>query len=159
MTHVTHESIPPVYQRDSKILILGSVPSVKSREAGFYYMHPQNRFWPILSAIFEEEIIDKKSFCLNHKIALWDVVFSCDIHGSSDATIKNVVPCDISKLIKKSNITTIFTAGKTAHNLYQKYGKESVGIEDICLPSTSPANCRITWENMISEWKKIKTFL
>lgn len=159
MEHVTHENIPPFFDENSQILILGSMPSPKSREAGFYYMHPQNRFWRVLSAIFEEEIIDKKDFLKRHHIALWDTIFSCDIFGASDASIKNVIPNDITSLISKTNIKHIFTAGKTSEKFYRKYSYPKLQMDSICLPSTSPANCRISFTNLLEEWSIIKEYL
>lgn len=140
---VTH-TFPPFYNTDSEILILGSIPSRKSRELEFYYMHPQNKFWKVLAKVFSEEvpntIEDKKTFLINHKIALWDTIESCEIKGSSDSTIKNVEPTDLNKIIKSSNIKKIYTTGKKAYDLYNKYQYEKTKIEATCLPSTSPAN-------------------
>ncbi len=134
------------YNKDSIVLILGSIPSVKSREEKFYYAHPQNRFWKTISSIYNERIpqtiVEKKEFLTKHKIALWDVIKSCEIKSSSDATIKNVTPNNINSILKKSNIKYIFTTGRKAHNLYNKYCKNKTGIEAIYLPSTSPANCK-----------------
>ena len=113
--------LKPIYNQNSKVLILGTMPSVKSRELNSYYAHPQNRFWKILEKMFNEKINDKEQFLLKNKIALWDVVASCDINGSSDSSIKNVIPNNISKIIKESNINMIFTTGKTAFKLYNKY--------------------------------------
>ena len=121
-----YHTIKPFYNKDSKILILGSFPSVKSREEGFYYAHPQNRFWRILSSVFEEEIVDKKEFLKKHKIALFDVCASCEIKGSSDASIKEVVPNDIEEILKESGIKQIILNGKTASKLYQKYMKDII---------------------------------
>jgi len=159
MEHVTHDRIKPVFAANSKILILGSMPSRKSREAAFYYMHPQNRFWKILSILFNETIIDRKEFVLRHQIALWDVIASCDIKGASDASIKNVVPNDIKSLLPKTKITQIFTAGKTAEKFYRKYIYPDLKMESICLPSTSPANCRISMDEILKEWSIIKEYL
>ncbi len=156
MEHVTHENIPPVYDKDSKILILGSMPSKKSREAKFYYMHPQNRFWKTLESVYQEEIFEKTEFLKKHQIALWDVIASCDINGASDSSIKNVIPNDIAKIVKNSQITKIFTAGKTAEKYYRKYIYPDLQMESICLPSTSPANCRISFEKIAEEWKIIQ---
>lgn len=159
MEHVSHENIPPIFDENSKILILGSMPSRKSREAKFYYMHPQNRFWKILSTIFEEPIEDKKAFLKRRNIALWDTISSCDIAGASDASIKNVVPNDIASLIKNSHIQTIFTAGKTAEKYYRKYTYPNLKMESTCLPSTSPANCRISFDDIVKEWNIVKEYL
>lgn len=157
--HVTHDDIAPFFDENSKILILGSMPSKKSREEKFYYMHPQNRFWKILEAIFKEPIQSKEEFLITHHIALWDSIASCDIKGASDASIKNVIPNDLSKILLNTNIKQIFTAGKTAEKFYRKYNYENTKIDSICLPSTSPANCRISFEQMVEEWKIIKEYL
>lgn len=155
MEHVTHEDLEPIYNADSKILILGSMPSKKSRAAKFYYAHPQNRFWKVLEALYNEKITDKKEFVLNHGIALWDVIYSCDIIASSDASIKNVVPNDLTALFNTSSIKAIFTNGKTADKYYQKYLYPQTQRKSICLPSTSPANCRIKMEQLTEEWRII----
>ena len=159
MEHVTHDDVAPFFDKSSKILILGSIPSKKSREEKFYYMHPQNRFWRVLEAVFEEKIHDKEEFLHRHHIALWDSIASCDINGSSDASIKNVIPNDIKKMIENTQITQIFTAGKTAEKYYRKYSYENTQMDSICLPSTSPANCRVSFDNMVKEWKIIKEYL
>ncbi|MCC8073407.1 MAG: DNA-deoxyinosine glycosylase [Clostridiales bacterium] len=149
--------INPVYDSESKILILGSFPSVKSREQGFFYGHVQNRFWSVLAFVFECEvprtIEEKTAFLLENHIALWDVIKSCDITGSSDSSIKNVVPNDISFIIDNSKVNKIFTNGKKADMLYQKYIESSVKIKAICLPSTSPANAAWSTENLCEYWK------
>lgn len=159
MEHVTHDDIKPVYNEHSQILILGSMPSKKSREAKFYYAHPQNRFWGILAKLFQESIVDKRNFVLKHNIALWDVISACDIEASSDASIKNVIPNDLSKILNTSPIKAIFTNGKTAEKYYQKYIYPLTKISSICLPSTSPANCRIKEEQLIEEWSTILKYL
>ena len=155
MEHVTHDDVKPVYNEHSQILILGSMPSKKSREAKFYYAHPQNRFWGILAKLFQESIVDKRNFVLKHNIALWDVISACDIEASSDASIKNVIPNDLTKILNTSPIKAIFTNGKTAEKYYQKYIYPLTKISSICLPSTSPANCRIKEEQLIEEWSTI----
>lgn len=155
---VTHE-FGPFYDENSKILILGSIPSPKSRELGFYYMHPQNRFWNVLSYIFNEEIPvtikNKKDFLKRHNIALWDVLESCEIEGASDSSIKNPVPNDINKIIKNSKVKRVYTTGLTAYKFYNKYIFKSVGIEAICLPSTSSANAKMNFDKLTHEYKKI----
>lgn len=155
---VFHE-LPPVFDENSKVLILGSLPSVKSRKVGFYYMHPQNRFWRVLEEIFKEKIEDKKEFCLIHHIALWDTCASCEITSSSDASIKNIVPNDLSLILEKANIVQIFTTGKKAHEIYQKYLYPVYKKEDICLSSTSPANAKKKLKDLVEEYKKIIKFL
>ena len=150
-----YHTIKPFYNKDSKILILGSFPSVKSREEGFYYAHPKNRFWPVLASIFKEEIVDKKEFLKKHNIALFDVCASCEIKGSSDASIKEVKPNDLSQILKESKIKIIFLNGKTASNLYKKYMK-NIELPTITLPSTSPANATVNLEKLINNYKIIK---
>ncbi len=159
MEHVTHDKIPPYFNEESEILILGSMPSKKSREAAFYYMHPQNRFWKILEVIYEEKIKDKKEFLKKHHIALWDMIASCDICGASDSSIKNVIPNDITAFLQKTKIKQIFTAGKTAEKYYRKYTYPILKMESICLPSTSPANCRIPFEELAKTWRIIKEYV
>ena len=152
--------IAPVYDKKSKILILGSFPSVKSRESNFFYGHPQNRFWKLMASVFEDDfpetIEEKRAFLLRHNIALWDVIKSCDIIGSSDSSIKNVVPNDLSIILDTANIRNIFVNGKTAYKYYEKYTKPIIGREAICLPSTSPANAAWNIERLKSEWKILR---
>ena len=155
---VFHE-LPPVFDENSKVLILGSLPSVKSREVGFYYMHPQNRFWRVLEEIFKEKIEDKKEFCLIHHIALWDTCESCEITSSSDASIKKIVPNDLSIIFRKASIRQIFTTGKKAHEIYQKYLYPIYKKEDICLSSTSPANARKTLDDLTKEYQVILKYM
>lgn len=151
--------IEPVYDADSEILILGSFPSVKSREYGFFYGHPQNRFWKVLAQIFGEEIPvsieEKKSLLIRNHVAVWDVIASCDITGSADSTIKNVVANDISGILGASRITKIFVNGKKAEQLYNKYIYPQIEIEAEVLPSTSPANAAWKIDDLIEEWRKI----
>jgi len=142
----------PYYNKDSLVLILGSFPSVKSRELGFYYAHPQNRFWKVMSIIFNEEITDKKQFLLNKNIALWDVIESCEINGSSDASIKNVNPNDISLIINNSEVKYIFVLGKKAYDMYYKYIFNKVKMDAILLPSTSPANAFKNLDDLVKEF-------
>lgn len=156
--HISH-TFSPVYHEDSEILILGSFPSVKSREQGFYYGHPQNRFWKVIASICKQEvpntIEEKKEMLLANHIAIWDVIDSCDIIGSSDSSIKNVVPADIAGLLAKTKIRRIFANGKTAGKLYEKFSKESTGMEITVLPSTSPANAAFSLEKLIICWKEM----
>ncbi len=150
--------IPPVYNSESKILILGSFPSVKSREVGFFYGHKQNRFWKVLAEIFSdsipESIDEKKTFLLKNNIALWDVIASCDIEGSSDSSIKNVKINDLNIILNNSKISEIFTNGKKAYDLYEKYLRSKTGINAFSLPSTSPANAAWSFEKLVVEWRK-----
>ncbi len=156
-THVIH-TFEPVYDDTSKILILGSFPSVKSREQNFYYGHPQNRFWKVLAGIFGGEvpqsIEEKKIFLLKNHIAVWDVIASCDIVGSSDSSIKNVVGNDMNIILKHAPVERIFTNGDKAYQLYLKhYMKEGV-LKPEKLPSTSPANAAWKLDRLIETWKK-----
>ena len=151
--------IRPVYDKNSKILILGSFPSVKSREANFFYGHPQNRFWKVLAAVFKVEVPvtmeEKRTFLLVHGVAVWDVIKSCDIVGSSDSSIKNVVPNDLREILDNADIRQIFVNGKTAEQYYKKYIEKEIGRKAICLPSTSPANAAWNVEKLVKEWKQI----
>lgn len=151
--------IEPVYNENSRILILGSFPSVRSREVGFFYGHPQNRFWRVLSTLYGETLPDtvaqKKDLLLRHGIALWDVIASCDIVGSSDASIKNVVPNDVNRILSVADIKHIYTNGKTAHTLYDRYLFPQTGREAICLPSTSPANAAWSLPRLCEAWREI----
>lgn len=153
-------TIEPVWNENSKVLILGSFPSVKSREEGFFYGHKQNRFWKVTASVCDcsvpENIQDKKEMLLSNGIAVWDVIHSCDIVGSSDSSIKNVVPNDIGIIIENSKVERIFTNGKKADELYKKYIEQSVGINAVCLPSTSPANAAWAFEKLCAVWKQIK---
>lgn len=150
---------PPLYDKDSKILILGSFPSVKSREQLFFYGHHQNRFWKVTAAVFggdvPKSIEDKKAFLHKNHIALWDVIASCDIEGSADSTIKNVVPNDLDAIIKNSKVKRIFVNGKTAEKYYNKYTKDKLGRAAVCLPSTSPANAAWRIERLVGAWRII----
>ena len=154
--------IDPVFDKDSKVLILGSFPSVRSREAGFFYGHPQNRFWKVTARVFGDEVPqtteEKKVFLLRNHIALWDVIGSCDIDGSSDASIRNVTVNDISLILKTADIRSVFLNGKKAYSLYQKYLYPVIKREGICLPSTSPANAMWSVEKLTSEWDRIRDF-
>jgi len=156
--HVSH-GFPPVYDEASEILILGSFPSVKSREAQFYYHHPQNRFWKVLSRIFgeplPETVEEKKRMLWKHHAAVWDVIESCDIIGSSDSSIKNVVPADIAGLLKKTKIRNIYVNGGKAAALYRKYCEPQTGKAAVKLPSTSPANAAWDLERLFLAWKII----
>lgn len=148
--------IKPVYNQHSKVLILGSFPSVKSREEGFFYGHPQNRFWKVLSAIYQvkipETIEEKKTFLLEHQIAVWDVIQSCHIVGSSDSSIKNVIPNDLNRILQQAAIEKIFVNGKKAQQLYEKYIQPVIGREAIYLPSTSPANAAWKLDKLVKVW-------
>jgi hypoxanthine-DNA glycosylase len=153
--HILHP-FPPFYDKNSCILILGSFPSVKSREQKFFYGHPQNRFWKVVASVFEDEvpntIPEKKKFLKKHHIALWDVIGSCDIEGSSDSSIENVTANDLSQILSNTNIRGIFVNGKTAEKYYKKYIEEKTGIKAVCLPSTSPANAAWSVDRLADVW-------
>ncbi len=158
-----HHPFPPLYNENSKVLILGSFPSVKSREQMFFYGHPQNRFWKVISAVTgkntPETIEEKKALLLSSGIALWDVIASCEIEGSSDSSIKNVVPNDLTEILKNADIEQIFVNGKTAEKYYNKYIRDSIGREAVCLPSTSPANAAWNVEKLIDEWTILNNYI
>lgn len=149
-------TIAPVYDENSRILILGSFPSVKSREAAFFYGHPQNRFWRVLAAVLGEDTpqtaAEKKSLLLRHGVALWDVIASCDIAGSSDASITNVVPNDLSRILDAAPVRRIFCNGGTAYRFYRRYD-EAVWGKAEALPSTSPANARSSVQALTERWR------
>ena len=157
-THVSHE-FPAVYDRSSRVLLLGSIPSPKSREVGFYYGHPQNRFWKVLAAVLgeplPETIPQKKAMLKKHHVALWDVLDSCTIVGASDLSIEDPVVNNIKDLVEKSKVTRIFCTGATAHKLYQKLCAKDVGMDAIKLPSTSPANCAVSLDKLVEAYKMI----
>ncbi len=152
-------SIAPVFDQNSRILILGSFPSVKSREVGFFYGHPQNRFWLTLATLFGEPLpkttAEKRTFLLSHGIALWDVIASCEIIGSSDNSIRNAVPNDLHEILNVAPIEHIYTNGKTADRLYKQYLEAQIGRTAHCLPSTSPANAAWTRERLLDAWRVI----
>ena len=151
---------PPLYDSRSEILILGSFPSVKSREQMFFYGHPQNRFWKVIAAVFgsavPETVEEKKRFLRENHIALWDVIGACDIRGSADSTIQNVVANDLSAILETANIRHIFVNGKTAEKYYKKYTEKKTGRRAHCLPSTSPANAAWTLEKLLDAWRVVK---
>jgi len=162
MEQVTHP-IPPVFDSQSKILILGSFPSVKSREGRFFYHHPQNRFWKVLAAVMEapvpETIEEKKAFLLKNHIAVWDVIASCSIEGSSDSSIKNVVPNDLTRILAASEISRIFCNGGTSYQYYRKYQEKITKKPAIRLPSTSPANAAWSVARLVEQWAVIRESL
>ena len=151
--------IPPLFDENSKTLILGSFPSVKSREAEFFYGHPQNRFWSVLAELHgvkkPETVEEKKKLVLKNNLALWDVIQSCEIVGSSDSSISNVTANDLSIIINNSKVDKIFVNGKTAEKYYNKYTYPKTGIKAICLPSTSPANAAWSLARLVEAWKII----
>lgn len=149
----------PVYDENSQVLILGTFPSVKSRETHFYYGHPQNRFWKLLAFLcrwpIPATIPEKKEMLLKNGVALWDVIQSCEIAGSSDSSIKNVIPSDLSRILTGSSITRIYANGKTAQKLYDKYQKPQTCMDIIALPSTSPANAAYSLNRLAESWAQI----
>ncbi|MCI8455001.1 MAG: DNA-deoxyinosine glycosylase [Lachnospiraceae bacterium] len=155
--------IPPLYDAHTKILILGSFPSVKSREGCFFYHHPQNRFWRVLSLVLDthvpETVEEKKALLHSRHIALWDVIASCTITGSSDSSIKNVVPNDLSRILEEAEIAQIFCNGGASHRFFQKYQKPLLGRDAIRLPSTSPANAAWSLERLAAEWTALCTYV
>lgn len=156
--HITHP-LSPVFDRDSEILVLGSFPSVKSRENDFYYGHPQNRFWRVTAALYGVPVPktneEKQSLLFEKHIALWDVIYSCEIRGSSDSSIRSVVPTDLRRILDASRIQRIFANGGTAAALYRKYQQAKTGAEIIRLPSTSPANAAWSFERLCEAWRVI----
>lgn len=154
----THEAFGPLYNEQSRILILGSFPSVKSREQAFFYGHPQNRFWRVIAALCNEpapqSIEDKRALALAHGIALYDVIESCTIEGSSDASIRDVVPADLAPILAAAPIGHIYTNGKTAGRLYQRYQAQTCDLPMTILPSTSPANAAWSLERLIAAWRE-----
>ena len=162
MEHIIH-SIEPVFDAESRVLILGTMPSPKSREVQFYYGHPQNRFWRVLAAVLGEEVPrsvpEKKAMLLRHRIALWDVLAECEITGASDSSIRNPVANDLSVVLDHAPVQAVFTTGATAWKLYTRLQKPHTGIEAVRLPSTSPANCAVKMEALTEAYKAIHPWL
>ena len=158
MDHIVH-AIPPVYDENSRVLILGTIPSPKSRQMGFFYGHPQNPFWKVMAALLEEEtpmgIEERRAFLIRHHIALWDVLASCDIQGASDSSIQNPVVNDFTPIFQQAAIRQVFTTGKTGTKLYQKL----TGHQSIYLPSTSPANCAMKWDALLDAYHVVLPYL
>ena len=158
--HITH-GFDPVFDERSRVLVLGSFPSVLSRENAFYYGNPQNRFWRVIAACpggspasLAASIEAKRELLLGHGIALWDVIESCDIKGSSDASIKNVVPARIERIVGSAHIGAVFCNGGTAGRLYRRYLQDRTGIPAVGLPSTSPANASWSFERLVERWSQ-----
>jgi len=153
-------TIDPFYDGDSQILILGSFPSIKSREVGFFYGHPQNRFWKVTAAVFGEvppaSIEEKKVFLRKHHMAMWDTIRSCTITGSSDSSIRDVVPNDIGEILSAADIREIYCNGATSYNLYMKYIFPSTGRKPVKMPSTSPANAAWNMDRLTEVWQRIR---
>lgn len=162
MGEIFTHTFEPIFDKNSEILVLGSFPSVKSRENNFYYAHPQNRFWRVVASVYScpvpKTVGEKKNMLLSNKIAVWDVIKSCEITGSADSTIKSVIPNDLSEILSVADIKKIYANGKTAQSLYNKYIKKNTGFDIISLPSTSPANAAYSLEKLIKEWKIINEY-
>lgn len=150
--------VEALFDENSEVLILGTFPSVKSREDKFFYAHPQNRFWRVMARLCDsavpETIEEKKHLILDNHFALWDVIHSCDVEGSADSSIKNVVPNDISEILQNSKVSRIFVNGRKAESLYKKYIEPNTGIKAVCLPSTSPANASWSEDRLAEYWKQ-----
>lgn len=156
--HVIH-SIPPTFNEHSRVLVLGSMASPKSRETGYNYGHPQNRFWRVLAMLAKEDVPQtnelKRDFCLRHGIALWDVIAECDIEGASDASIRNAIPNDLTVITQSAPIEAIFCTGAKAHALYRRLCEEHVGMPATRLPSTSPANAAFGMDRLLKAYAVI----
>ena len=152
--------IPPLFDERSTILILGSFPSVKSREQAFFYGHPQNRFWKVIAAVLNvpipQTVEEKRALMLASGIALWDVIAACSIEGSADSTIADVKANDLSEILHTGNSRAICANGKTAYNLYPKHTQPQTGIAATCLPSTSPANAAWSLDKLVNAWSVIR---
>ena len=166
MTTPQHQTIKhplsPLYSSQSKLLILGSFPSVKTREYGFFYGHPQNRFWPLMEQLFRVElstnIEERRKFLLNHHLAVYDSIYQCDIIGSSDASIQNVLPADLAPIFQTADIQQVFCNGATSFKYYKKYHAKQSGITGVQLPSTSPANARYRLDDLLKEWSVVLNY-
>lgn len=162
LLHVSH-GFGPVYDKHSRVLILGSFPSVKSREERFYYGHAQNRFWPLMARLLDttlpQSVDEKRTLLLSHGIALWDVIEECDILGSADSSIKNALPTDIRRILGAADIQGIFCNGALAYKLYMRSLFSACGMEAVKLPSTSPANAAFSMEQLYTHWRQILDIL
>ena len=158
--HTQTHPIPPFFDERSTVLVLGSFPSVKSREAGFFYGHPRNRYWMVVAAVFGsaplKTLAEKKTFLRNNHIAMWDTIQSCTITGSSDSSIRDVVPNDLDCILKAAPIRAIFCNGTTSYNLYMKYIYPKTGRKAVKMPSTSPANAAWSLPRLIDAWQALK---
>jgi len=159
-TQTVHHAFAPVYDSRSRLLILGTMPSPQSIRHGFYYSHPQNRFWPLLAHLLHEHLPltpeEKAAMALRHGIALWDVLAACEINGASDSSIRHPVPNDLQPILHTAPIEKIYTTGKTAFRLFQKHIAPAIGREAIYLPSTSPANQALfPWPKLIAAWSEL----
>ena len=159
---VTHD-FQPIYNEESRVLMLGTMPSPKSRETGFYYGHPRNRFWKVVSDVCGEVLPETKeekvAFALRNKIAVWDVLAGCEIKGAEDASIRNPVVNDLNVIIKSADIRAVFATGQKAAQLYRKYCQKETGMEIICLPSTSPANCCVSYEKLFEAYEVVLKYI
>lgn len=159
---VKHE-FRPIFDEDSRILMLGTMPSPKSREVGFYYGHPRNRFWKVVADVCAEAVPETKeekiAFALRNRIAVWDVLAGCEIKGADDSSIRNPAPNDMSVILKHAKIRAVFTTGTKAAQLYKRYCYPQTGIEAVSLPSTSPANCRVSYEELYEAYSVIRRYL
>ena len=155
--------LEPLYDKNWRILILGSFPSVKTREVGFFYGHKQNRFWKVLSKLFEIEISDdiaeRRRLLLDKGIAVWDAIYKCDIIASSDSSIKNVVPTDLSDIFEHSDVKKVFCNGNTSYKYYNMYQGKIYDYEVVNLPSTSPANASYSLDKLVNSWKVILEYI
>ena len=158
LQHIEH-GIPPVFDERSEVLVLGTMPSPKSREVAFFYGHPQNRFWKLMARLLKEplpvSVEEKKAMLLKHHIAIWDVVAECDIHGSSDGSIRNVIPTNLNQILREADIQTIIANGTAAYTLYHTYCEEHTGRTAVKCPSTSPANAVFTLDRLEDAWGKV----
>ena len=159
---VTH-IFAPVYDEKSAVLVLGTMASPASRARGFYYSHPQNRFWPVMAALFGEERPrtpeEKAAFVLRHRVALADTLFACEIEGAGDASIRNPEPSDLSLIFKAARIRAVFTTGSAAHRFYRKFHAGKYAAPEFCLPSTSPANAKMSLSDLVEIYRKITDYL
>lgn len=162
-TEIVFHQFEPVFDGNSRILILGTMPSPKSREQGFYYGHPRNRFWRVIADILEEPlpetIEEKKSLVLRYGIAVWDVLASCEICGADDGSIRNPVPNDMKRIMQNAPVQAVFTTGTKAAALYKRYCLAQTGMPAVHLPSTSPANCSMSYEVLLENYNKITKYL
>ncbi len=163
----THElvihNIDPVFDERSRVLLLGTMPSPKSREVGFYYGHPQNRFWRVFAELFDEvpaqSISEKCEMLLNHRIALWDVLASCEIEGASDASIRNARPNDLSRIFQTADIKAVFATGTRAAKLYRQLCEPAIGMPCVTLPSTSAANARMSFDELVKAYRVVLPYV
>lgn len=160
---LVRHTIEPVFDAHSRVLILGTMPSPKSRALGFYYGHPQNRFWRVLSAVLGDDIPaapeEKRAYLLARHIAMWDALASCEISGASDSSIRNPQPNELSHILSAAPVRCVFTTGKAASRLYRRYCMAQTGMEDVCLPSPSAANCGMPFDVLVQEYGAVRTVL